>query len=133
MHPKYPERQAVIKEIFHAAEEVLHHLGPGLLESVYEYCLCRELELRGHTVVKEKVIEINYKGATLKQVLRADLIVDDCVVVELKSIEGSIRTEFRMQLLSYLKLLDMPLGLIVNFGATETVRYRRVILAGADS
>ena len=133
MHPKYPEGQAVIKEIFHAAEEVLHHLGPGLLESVYENCLCRELELRGHTVVKEKVVEINYKGATLKQVLRADLIVDDCVVVELKSIEGSIRTEFRMQLLSYLKLLDMPLGLIVNFGATETVRYRRVILAGADS
>ena len=104
-----------------------------MLESVYEYCLCRELELRGHTVVKAKVVEINYKGATLKQVLRADLIVDDCVVVELKSIEGSIRTEFRMQLLSYLKLLDMPLGLIVNFGATETVRYRRVILAGADS
>ena len=133
MHAKYLKAHELTRDILDASEEVLKILGPGLLESVYEQCLCRELELRGHTVVKEKLVEINYKGAVFRQVLRADLIVDDCVVVELKSTEGSIRTEYKMQLLSYLKLLDMPLGVIVNFGATTAIRFGRVILSGADS
>lgn len=132
MHLKYPKAEEVIQDIHDAAEEVLRVIGPGLLEVVYEQCLLRELELRGHRIEKEKQVTICYKGHQFIHLLRADLIVDDCVVIELKSVEGNIRPEFRMQLLSYMKLLDVPLGLVINFGATSATRYRRVILAGAD-
>ncbi len=132
MHLKYPKAEEVIQDIHDAAEEVLRVIGPGLLEIVYEQCLLRELELRGHRIEKEKQVTICYKGHQFIHLLRADLIVDDCVVIELKSVEGNIRPEFRMQLLSYMKLLDVPLGLVINFGATSATRYRRVILAGAD-
>jgi iron complex transport system substrate-binding protein len=64
--------------------------------------------------------------------LRADLIVDDCVVVELKSTEGAIRTEYQLQTLSYMQLLDIPLGMVVNFGATTSSRWKRIILTDAD-
>ena len=132
MHSKYKQAELVMKEIYEASEEVLRVIGPGLLESVYEQCLWHELELRGHSVEKEKRVIVDYKGHTFDHLLRADLIVDDCVVVELKSIEGNIRPEFRLQLLSYLKLLNLPLGMVVNFGATGASRYKRVILANAD-
>ena len=132
MHPKYQRADLLTKEIYDSAEEVLRVIGPGLLESVYEQCLCRELELRGHSVAKEKRVTIDYKGYVFEHLLRTDLIVDDCVVIELKSVEGNIRPEFRLQVLSYLKLMDIPLGLIINFGATSASRYKRVILRGAD-
>jgi GxxExxY protein len=132
MHPKYPKAEEVIHDVHDAAEEVLKIVGPGLLEVIYEQCLSRELELRGHRVEKEKRVTVCYKGHEFIHLLRADLIVDECVVIELKSVEGNIRPEFRLQLLSYMKLLDVPLGLVINFGATSATRYRRVILAGAD-
>jgi GxxExxY protein len=119
-------------DIHAATNEVLKVLGPGLLETVYEQCLCRELELRGHKIEKEKRVTIDYKGQTFEHLLRADLIVDDCVVVELKSVEGAIRAEYQLQTLSYMRLLDIPLGMVINFGATTSSRWKRIILAGAD-
>ena len=132
MHPKYQQANSVLSDVHAATNEVLKVIGPGLLETVYEQCLFRELELRGHTLEKEKRIVIDYKGQTIEHVLRADLIVDDCVVVELKSVEGSIRPEYQLQVLSYMRLLDIPLGMVINFGATTSSRWKRVILADAD-
>ena len=132
MHPKYQQANSVLSDIHAATNEVLKVIVPGLLETVYEQCLFRELELRGHTLEKEKRIVIDYKGQTIEHVLRADLIVDDCVVVELKSVEGSIRPEYQLQVLSYMRLLDIPLGMVINFGATTASRWKRVILADAD-
>jgi GxxExxY protein len=132
MHSDYKRADILLDDIKKASEEVLNHLGPGLLESVYEECLAHELKLLGYSVEKEKQIIVNYKGHQFEHSLRADLIVDDCVILELKSIEGSIRTEHRMQLLSYLKLANYPLGMVINFGATSAIRYRRVILSGAN-
>ena len=132
MHSDYVRADTLLTDITKACEEVLNLLGPGLLESVYEECLAHELTLRGHSVEKEKQVVVNYKNHQFTHSLRADLIVDDCVILELKSIEGSIRSEHRMQLLSYLKLANYPLGMVVNFGSTSSVRYRRVLLAGAN-
>ena len=132
MHPNYNRADAILKDVTEACEEVLSHLGPGLLESVYEACLGHELKLRGHLVEKEKKILVNYKGYIFEHFLRADLIVDECVILELKSLEGSIRAEHRMQLLSYLKLANYPLGMVINFGSLTSGRYRRVLLSGAN-
>ncbi len=132
MHPKFQQADYVMADIHAATNEVIKIIGPGLLETVYEQCLCRELELRGHKIEKEKRVKVEYKGKTFEHLLRADLIVDDCVVVELKSVEGAIRAEYSLQVLSYMRLLDIPLGMVINFGATSSSRWKRVILGGAD-
>ncbi len=107
-------------------------MGQGLLESVYEACLERELTLRGHHVEKEKYVAYVYKGASFSTTLRADLIVDECLVIELKSLEGELRYEHQMQVLSYLKVLNYPLGLLANFGATDRKRFKRILLKDAN-
>lgn len=132
MHPLYPKADAVFLDALDACVEVLNTMGMGLLESVYETCLERELVLRGHTVAKEKTVTYTYKGHTFGTHLRADLLVDDCLAIELKSIEGELLHVHQMQLLSYLKLLNYPLGLLANFGATERRRFKRIVLKGAN-
>ena len=132
MHSDYERADAILNDVTNACEEVLNPLGPGLLESVYEECLAYELALRNHVVEKEKQIIVTYKGHRFTHNLRADLIIDNCVILELKSIEGPIRAEHRMQLLSYLKLANYPLGMVINFGTVSAGRYRRVLLAGAN-
>lgn len=133
MHPLYEQANRLCNDVSDAVAEVLNVLGMGLLESVYERCLARVLRLRGHTVATEKEVLVHYKGETFRQALRADLLVDDCLVVELKSIEAPIRLKHRMQVLSYLRLLNYPLGLLINFGAVDGKRIHRVILKGADA
>lgn len=132
MHPLYPKADAVFTDALDACVEVLDTMGMGLLESVYAVCLERELILRGHTVAKEKNVAYTYKGHTFSTNLRADLLVDDCLAIELKSIEGELSRVHQMQLLSYMKLLDYPLGLLANFGATERRRFKRLLLKGAN-
>lgn len=132
MHPLFQKADRVAEDVVDASKEVLKLLGQGLLESIYEACLTRELTLRGHTVETEKFVTYHYKGADFSTKLRADLLVDNCLVVELKSIEKRLSLEHQMQTLSYMRLLDYPLGLVINFGATSTRRIRRVILKGAD-
>ena len=90
-------------------------LGPGLLESVYEAVLLYELEKRGLSVTKQQVIPVSYDGTQLEEGFRADLIVEDKVIIELKSVE-KVMPVHKKQLLTYLRLSDRKLGLLVNFG-----------------
>ncbi|MCD6188182.1 MAG: GxxExxY protein [Desulfuromusa sp.] len=90
-------------------------LGPGLLESVYEAVLLYELEKRGLSVTKQQAIPVSYDGTQFEEGFRADLIVEDKVIVELKSVE-KVMPVHKKQLLTYLRLSDRKLGLLVNFG-----------------
>lgn len=101
-------------EIRGAIYDVYKELGPGLLESVYEEALCFELEKRGLTVERQKQVPINYKGYVLNTELRLDLLVEDEVIVELKSVD-EMKKVFAKQLLTYLRLMDKKVGLLVNF------------------
>jgi len=105
-------------EIRGAIYDVYKELGPGLLESVYEEALCFELEKRGLAVERQKQVPINYKGNVLKTDLRLDLLVEDTVIVELKSVE-EMKKVFAKQLLTYLRLMDKKLGLLVNFNTDD--------------
>ena len=101
-------------EIRSAIYDVYKALGPGLLESVYEEALVFELKQRGLKVERQKQVPINYKGNVLNSELRLDLLVEDNVIVELKSVE-EMKNVFAKQLLTYLKLMDKKVGLLVNF------------------
>ena len=98
-----------------AVWDVYNALGPGLLESVYEEALCYELEQRGLKVERQVDVPIAYKGNMLKTNLRLDMMVEDQVVIELKSVE-SLKPIFFKQTNTYLKLMNKHLGLLVNFG-----------------
>ncbi|MBS1858177.1 MAG: GxxExxY protein [Acidobacteria bacterium] len=100
--------------IIAAAIEVHRHLGPGLLEAVYEECLCHELSLMGLRFERQPQIPVTYKGHRLQSGYRADLIVEGEVVVEVKATEGTARV-YHAQLLTYLKVSNKPRGLLINF------------------
>lgn len=102
--------------IVDAAYKVHCALGPGLLESVYEAVLARELQKRGLSVLRQQPISIIYEGLVFDEGFHADLIVEDCVIVELKSLEA-VAPVHKKQLLTYLRLADKRLGLLINFGA----------------
>ena len=95
--------------------DVYNTLGPGLLESVYEEALVFELQQRGLQVARQVEIPINYKGNILKTALRLDLLIDDHVIVELKSVD-EMKPVFFKQLKTYMRLMNKKLGLLVNFG-----------------
>lgn len=97
-----------------AAIEVHKHLGPGLLESVYHKCLIRELTLKGINFQSELIIPIEYKGLTLESELRCDLFIEKCLVLELKAVD-KIAPIYEAQLMSYMNLLEAPIGLMINF------------------
>jgi GxxExxY protein len=101
--------------IVDAAVKVHRALGPGLFESVYEAVLAHELELRGLQVERQRSIAIYYDGIFFDEGFRADLVVGDKVIVEIKSIER-LANVHRKQLLTYLRLSGMKLGLLLNFG-----------------
>ena len=103
-------------EIRGAIFDVYNTLGPGLLESVYEEALIFELEQRGLRVEYQVEVPIQYKGNELKTPLRLDLLVENQIIVELKSVE-EMKPVFAKQLLTYLKLLDKRVGLLVNFSS----------------
>ena len=97
-----------------SAIEVHRALGPGLLESAYEMCLCRELDLRQISFERQKPIPIAYKGIKLDCGYRADLVVDGCLLVEIKFVDA-IAAIYEAQLLGYLKLGRWQIGLLINF------------------
>lgn len=105
-------------EIRGAIYDVYKELGPGLLESVYEEALVFEIEKRGLKVERPVQVPITYKGNVLKTELRLDLLVEDKVIVELKSVE-EMKKVFSKQLLTYLRLMDKKLGLLVNFNTDD--------------
>jgi GxxExxY protein len=102
------------KQVIGAAIEVHRHLGPGLLESSYEICLARELELRGIPVQRQVYMPIEYKGIRIEKAYRIDMLVSDCLVIEVKSL-ARIEPIHEAQLLTYLRLSESWLGLILNF------------------
>lgn len=101
-----------------AAIEVHKTLGPGLLESVYEKCLLQELKLNGLNVSQQVNVPFDYKGLSFEAELRADIIVENLIVVELKTVEAILPIH-KAQLLTYLKLLKAPKGLLINFNTTN--------------
>jgi len=126
MHPLYEKADRVSREVIGAAIEVHRHKGPGLIESIYERCILRELELRSIPSV------IEYKGLVFDEPLRFDILVDDCLLVELKAVE-LLHPFSKAQLFSYMKLLDIPLGLLINFHEPVLKNpISRMILPGAN-
>ncbi len=105
---------ALTGDIIAAAIEVHRQLGPGLLESAYAECLCHELRLRGLASRREINVPVNYKGIKLDCGYRIDLIVGDLVVVELKSVDRILGIH-EAQLLTYLRLANKRVGLLINF------------------
>lgn len=108
-------------EIRGAIYDVYKDLGPGLLESVYEEALCFELEQRGLKVERQVQVPITYKGNVLKTELRLDIIVEDKVIVELKSVE-EMKKVFSKQLLTYLRLMNKRVGILVNFNTDDILK-----------
>lgn len=113
-----PERtEWVAKQVVDAAYHVHKALGPGLLESVYEVCLCHELTKRGIPFRRQLDLPICYDGIRLEAGLRLDLVVEECLIVELKAVEKH-NPLYDAQLLTYLKLTGHRLGLLINFNVT---------------
>jgi len=106
--------EELTKKIIGAAIEVHRALGPGLMESVYEECLCHELHLRGLKFQRQLSIPITYKGVKLDCGYQLDLLVEDTVILELKCAERIIPVH-EAQLLTYMKLLNKPVGFVINF------------------
>ena len=102
--------------IIDAAMQIHKSLGPGLLESVYEAVLAHELQRLGFQVTRQKQISFEYNGMQFSEGFRVDLLVEGCVVVELKSVEKSAPVHCK-QVLTYLRLLNLRVGLLLNFGA----------------
>lgn len=95
-------------------------LGPGLLESVYEVVLMRALQRRGLQIERQKVVQFEYDGMVFDEGLKVDLLVEGCVVVELKSVEQLARVHAK-QTLTYIRLMNLHVGLLINFGG-ETLK-----------
>jgi GxxExxY protein len=105
-------------EIIGAAIEVHKELGPGLLESVYHRCLYYELNLRGINFQSELIVPIEYKEMELDAQLRCDFVVENAIVVEIKAVQEVLPIH-EAQLISYMKLLKVPKGILINFNVTQ--------------
>jgi len=131
MHRLYEKADQLSREVIGAAIEVHRNKGPGLIESIYERCLLRELELRSIPAATQKIVHVEYKGLLFDEPLRFDLLVDDCLLVELKAVEV-LHPSSKAQLFSYMKLLDIPIGLLINFHEPVLKNgISRMILRGA--
>ena len=132
MHPQFEKASRLTESVIGAAVEVHRDKGPGLIESIYEWCLTKEFELRELTCVSQKLVMIEYKGFTREEPLRFDMLVQSCVLVEAKAAE-KILPIHKAQLLSYMKLLNVPLGLLINFHEIKlTDGVHRLLLPGAN-
>ena len=120
---------ALSHEIIGAAIEVHRAIGPGLVESVYEVALCRELWLRGMGVERQVSVPVSYKGQILECHVKLDLLIERSVVVEVKSVEKLISIH-TAQLLTYLRLQDLWLGLLINFNVSSLRDGLRRVLNG---
>jgi GxxExxY protein len=119
----------ISQEIIGAAVEVHRALGPGLLESSYRACLAHELMLRGVRLEQQRELPLAYKGIALRNGYRIDLLVEGRIVVEVKAVQ-SIESVHRAQLLTYLKLLNRRIGLLINFNVETLVHGVRRIVNG---
>jgi GxxExxY protein len=132
MYPLYAKADALSGQMIGAAIEVHRDKGAGLIESIYERCLMHELFLRRHAAVNQKIVRITYKDLTFEEPLRSDVLVEDCILIEAKSVERILPIH-KAQLLSYMKLLDVPIGLLINFHEVVLKNgITRLILPGAN-
>ena len=113
--------EELTEKVIGAAVEVHRALGPGLLESAYEECLCREFNLRGLAFQRQVPLPVEYKGVKLDCGYRLDLVVQEAVVLELKCVEHILPVH-EAQLLTYLKLTGIHVGIIINFNVATLVR-----------
>ncbi|MEE8387793.1 MAG: GxxExxY protein [Acidiferrobacterales bacterium] len=112
------ELNDITESIIGAAIDVHKEIGPGLLESIYQKCLVHELKLRGLNIETEVSIPIQYKDLELKDACRADMLVENKVIVELKAVDN-MHSVYTAQLLSYLKMSSLSLGLLINFNVSR--------------
>lgn len=135
LQSKGAERQRLnelSRQVIGACIEVHRQLGPGLLEGIYEECLCHELQLRSLPFVRQVALPVQYKGVKLDGGYRIDLVVGGGLVVELKTVDELLPVH-QAQLLTYLKLSGLSLGLLVNFNSAVLRQgIRRVVLGFPD-
>jgi len=132
VHALYTKADQLSQVAIGSAIEVHRLKGPGLIESIYERCLMRELELRQVAAVNQRVVRIEYKGLLFDEPLRFDVLIEACLLLELKCVQ-EILPIHKAQLLSYMRLLDVPLGLIINFHEMKLVDgLVRMIIPGAN-
>ena len=112
------EYERIARHIVNAAFDVHKELGPGLLESVYEVCLVEELRNRGLFVESQVKIPVIFKGKTLEKEFIVDLLVENCVIIELKAVENLLPVH-EVQLVTYLKLANKKLGFLINFNVSH--------------
>ena len=122
----------ITRSIIGCAITVHKALGPGLLESVYVTCLCLELIAAGHAVELRHAIPLTYRGVKIDASYYADMIVDGCVIVELKAVE-SLAPIHEVQLLTYLRLANCPVGLLINFNVILLKDGIRRVVNGENS
>lgn len=114
-------------DVVDAAMRIHKELGPGLLESVYEIVLAAALERRGYKVDRQKPVDIEFDGMHFPAAFRADLIIEDRLIVEIKSVE-KLSAAHAKQVLTYLRLMKLPVGLLLNFsGETMKEGIRRLV------
>ena len=132
MHKDYQRASDWASTVIGAGIEVHRLKGPGLIESIYEKCMIRELQLRRVPSRCQVHVPIEYKGIVFEERLKLDVYVDDCLIVELKAVR-EILPIHEAQLLSYMKLMDAPVGLLMNFHELRLKDgIRRLTLKGAN-
>ena len=121
-----------ISDVIGAASEVHRRMGSGLIESIYQRCMVRELELRSIPATTQQLMRIQYKGIVFDEPLRFDILVDSCLLLELKAVEA-LHPFSKAQLFSYMKVLDVPVALLINFHEPVLKNgISRLILPGAN-
>jgi GxxExxY protein len=132
VHPHFEKADQLSRAVIGAAIEVHRVQGAGLLESIYEKCLLRELQLQKFSAVTQRLVRIEYKGLVFEEKLKFDVLVEQCLLLELKVVQ-TVLPIHKAQLLSYIKLLNVPLGLVINFHEIKLVDgLSRMILPGAN-
>ena len=132
MHPLFNQASEITSDVIGAAIEVHRDKGPGLLESIYEWCFSKELELRGYRLTNQENVVVRYKQFEKEYPLKCDLLINECLIVEAKSVTKVLPIH-KAQLMSYMKLLDIPLGLVINFNQEKLVDgVSRLILPNAN-
>jgi GxxExxY protein len=132
VHALFQKADKISHDVIGAAIEVHRRMGSGLIESIYERCMVRELELRSIPATTQQVVRIQYKGIVFDEPLRFDILVESCLLLELKAVEA-LHPFSKAQLFSYMKVVDVPVGLLINFHQPVLRNgISRLILPGAN-
>jgi GxxExxY protein len=132
VHALFQKADKISHDVIGAAIEVHRRMGSGLIESIYERCMVRELELRSIPATTQQLVRIQYKGIVFDEPLRFDILVDSCLLLELKAVEA-LHPFSKAQLFSYMTIVDVPVGLLINFHQPVLRSgISRLILPGAN-